>query len=63
MTEYQLALYFWSTVLVAAVAAPFLFALVDSVVHGSHRKGNDGGSARDSHPSLPSMPSCPSSPA
>ena len=62
MTEYQLAIYFWSTVLVAAVAAPFLLALVESVVHGA-RKRIQGGPDRDSHPSLPSIPSWPSSPA
>jgi len=62
MTEYQLAIYFWSTVLVAALAAPFLLALVESLVNGA-RKRNGGGSDRDSHPSLPSIPSWPSSPA
>jgi hypothetical protein len=62
MTEYQLAIYFWSTVLVAAVAAPFLLALVESLINGA-RKRNQSGSDGDSHPSLPSIPSWPSSPA
>ena len=60
MTEYQLALYFWSTVLVAALAAPFLLAVVESLIH---RKRSDRGDDADSHPSLPSIPSWPSSPA
>jgi len=62
MTEYQLAIYFWSTVLVAAVAAPFLIALVESLITGARRR-NQGGSDGDSPPSLPSIPSWPSSPA
>jgi hypothetical protein len=62
MTEYQLAIYFWSTVLAAGLAAPFLLALVESLINGS-RKRNQGNSDRDSHPSLPSIPSWPSSPA
>lgn len=62
MTEYQLAIYFWSTVLVVALAAPFLLALVESVIRGA-RKRNQGGPDRDSQPSLPSIPSWPSSPA
>lgn len=62
MTEYQLAIYFWSTVLVAALAAPFLLALVESVIRGARKRNHDGPD-RDSQPSLPSIPSWPSSPA
>lgn len=62
MTEYQLAIYFWSTVLVAALAAPLLLALVEPLIRGG-RNRNDGRGDRDSHPSLPSVPSWPSSPA
>jgi hypothetical protein len=58
MTEYQLAIYFWSTVLVAVVAAPFLLALIETLMRKA-TKAED----RNSRPSLPSLPSYPSSPA
>lgn len=59
MTEYQLALYFWSAVLVAALSAPFALALVNWALS----KFGHGDASHDSEPSLPSIPSYPSSPA
>jgi len=57
MNEYQLAVYFWSTVIVTGVVASVGFGAIERIFE-SHR----GGSERRSEPSLPSMPSCPSSP-
>jgi hypothetical protein len=63
MNVYQFALYFWSAVLVAVIAAPLTLALVDSMVRHVAATQRHRGDDRDSHPSLPSIPSWPSSPA
>ena len=62
MTEYHLALYFWSVVLVTIVAAPIVLALLEVVIRRvmGKKAGQDDG---DTRPSLPSIPSWPSSPA
>jgi hypothetical protein len=61
MTEYQLALSFWSIVLVTVVAAPFLLVLFDFVIKRTIGKKHERD--EDTRPSLPSIPSWPSSPA